>query len=384
MDGGDVMKSILLTVLRRVALIAIIVFAARSVYAQVEVDKYYFYDGRTLLTVYNEDPRQVDPKQHQILYWEIRLYKRGEPTGGHNYWGSISGKSANSVLNQLKREQDFQKQYAKWIGRDYEDEEFTHFNPLGPIARTKLEPTKVQPSSKDQALVQQLEKYYERLKPLYDLFSNIQKVLSKQPRQNNPFRGVGKVTKEYADNLAHATAHIRKLQAFFAGPVMTDQLSKLSNELDGFITNAESLMPEVKNLLDLKTQDGVRWKSVTTYTRNDRYGTEIPVTSEQTVLIQGDHLIWSNRDNAPEDPNDQRILQGTYTCQLSAINDVSDISFSYGSWGFIISFSSPCKFRIENLDRGTVSHGAIMNIHPSFEKESDALEARTNLTEIAK
>ena len=243
--------------------------------------------------------------------------------------------------------------------------------------------------------MKQLGDYYVRLQPLYQLFSNVQKVLSKQPKQKNPFRDVGKITKEYADNLAHATAHIRRLQTFLAGPVMADQVSKLSNDLDGFIKNAESLVPEVNRMLG--AQEQVVWKSEFIRLRsNVLVDGKWEEREEQSATVTGDNLIITFRRTVPSKTEySGHNLRSTTTCKLSSFHkmedvwDLSDREVINGEervWKFRVWFSVPCERRYEDFDEGTVETRVSQDTpdytQVYFARKSDADEAHSYIRQL--
>src|SRR5437870_4573157 len=94
--------------------------------ALAQQPSYYVDDGRGLRPVYNQDPTTV-----QVEKWQVRLYKRGQPTGGNDYWGSISGKSAGRIMEELRAAQQGERNWCKFIGAPYPEED-TYTNPLGP------------------------------------------------------------------------------------------------------------------------------------------------------------------------------------------------------------------------------------------------------------
>src|SRR5688572_23853429 len=99
------------------------------------IPTYYVDDGTTIAPVYSNDL-----PTSKIQEWQVRLYRRGEPTGGRDNWGLITGSTSDKVMEELRSSQAFEKRYARWIGKPEEYEINTHFNYLGPIAIVKPQP----------------------------------------------------------------------------------------------------------------------------------------------------------------------------------------------------------------------------------------------------
>lgn len=146
---------------------------------------FYIQDGKTLFFHPYGNPDDIKPSE-----WQVRLYKRGQSTGGNDNWGLISEKSASKVLETLKKDQDFERRWEKWCGCSWGAD--THFNPLGPIAVIKKP-----------LLSKQIFDAYDKSIEIYLRARDIQKkyqllILGKE-QKNNQFSGIGKVIKEYME-----------------------------------------------------------------------------------------------------------------------------------------------------------------------------------------
>lgn len=199
---------------RRLCLAAVAVtipFTARA-------EPFYIQDGPSIRYVENGDPAQVVSKE-----WQIRLYKNGRPTGGKDNWGLITGKSIESVKRQLSNSQDFQRQYAKWAGFDYQTEVYTFFNPLGPIALFR-------PPSGNPSLLERLAKEMDRFGDVRRTARRIQEFLSDKPSNANPYRGIGGFLMSYGRSLVEAEKKLQELQRRLS--VNEESIRALGRDLD--------------------------------------------------------------------------------------------------------------------------------------------------------
>jgi hypothetical protein len=96
---------------------------------------FYIDNGGTLQKVENGDPTKI-----KVIEWQVRLYKSGKPKGSNDNWGLITGLTAQTVMEKLKKAQNFELSYNNWAGRGrVPDDVFTYFNALGPIAKVERE-----------------------------------------------------------------------------------------------------------------------------------------------------------------------------------------------------------------------------------------------------
>lgn len=172
-------------------------------------ETYYIRNGNQISKVEHSDPTKVNAKE-----WQVLLFKRGASKTPGTQWGLISGKSAEEVMHKLKSNQDFEIRYNKWAGKGaVQDEVYTHFNPLGPVAVVeKSSPGKS--SKQDNELKEKLNKVltvYNNVKEYLDNQEKIAKILS-ESNTETPFDDVGNVFKEYTENLKQAFQRVSDLQ----------------------------------------------------------------------------------------------------------------------------------------------------------------------------
>jgi len=171
-------------------------------------------DGQTISKIENGVADQVRPSE-----WQVRLYKNGAPTGGRDNWGLITGKTAASVMEQLKREQQFQIRFARFAGTDYRMEVCTHFNPLGPIAVVKQSKTRnpyaggwdkgENPYALPLTKIREMQKAVETVNELREYGDLVKQIAESNERFPQTERG--RTLREYLDNLKFVSQQGMKL-----------------------------------------------------------------------------------------------------------------------------------------------------------------------------
>jgi len=151
--------------------------------------EYYVDDRGSINKATAEDLTQVQAEE-----WQVRLYRKGQTTGGRNHWGLITGSTAESVMKKLRKSQAFQKACAKFFNLDYTQEELTYFNYLGPIAVFK----KVKPGFG--GLLPDLEKVQEKVKFMLEIHEHLETILQTAPKEPT-FAKLGQGMNEYLENL---------------------------------------------------------------------------------------------------------------------------------------------------------------------------------------
>lgn len=146
---------------------------------------FWVYDGVSTNWV------EGDPDDYKAKEWQIRLFKKSQAAGQGRWWGLTTGKSASSVMKELKSSQAFERKYEKWCGCDWG--ESTFFNPQGPIAVVEKSQTK-----KTQQLLGKATDLYEQIKTIRKIYYDT--------KGDYPFIGVspglGDVIYGYGKNFA--------------------------------------------------------------------------------------------------------------------------------------------------------------------------------------
>ena len=169
--------------------------------SSARADTYYVDDGRTISRVDSGSFTDIAPD-----VWQERLYRRGQATEGSENWGLIEGKSAQSVVTQLRDAQDFEKRYERWCACG--EDSFTYFNALGPIAVFKSTP--------QNDLLNVVLPIVARLNKLRKLFDQISDIVAEKSKNNNQFARVGEALKEYSENLKDIQKRISVFQNILA------------------------------------------------------------------------------------------------------------------------------------------------------------------------
>ena len=74
---------------------------------------YYVWDGQNLT------PANTDPSEAQADTWAVWLYKKNKSQTENFHWGTSEGKSASAVMDNLKKDQAFEKKYERWCDCDW-------------------------------------------------------------------------------------------------------------------------------------------------------------------------------------------------------------------------------------------------------------------------
>lgn len=214
-----------------IALVLLLLFFALTMAKGQDQTTYYVYDGTTLQTVHD------DPARATYTNWQIWLFKKdgfmGSYTGSTGSWGSIEGKSAQSVMKQLKAEQNFEKVYERWCNCEWGADTF--FNPRGPVAvigrAIEHRPVALQK-------LDEIEKLYERASKVAEL---VQAALAKQ-------RVLDSIPlKEYVDSVKNALDRANTLHGLMNHFIEPD-LAYINQELvktTEAVSQAEQIAPKL-------------------------------------------------------------------------------------------------------------------------------------------
>ncbi len=208
-----------MTMLRRCLFVAVVFFLFG---APARAQQYYIDDGESIRPVYSGQPGDVQPE-----YWTIRLYRKGQSTGGRDNWGSITGKTAAEVMDELREGQRIEEEDERVNGPSRSG--LTDFNYTGPIAVMRKEKTN------QQQLADALERIWEARHTLKTLWDGTRK-------ESNPFRDVGRVSSEYTDNLRDARKRLRQVEKDLDH--LNPKIDEIDRGLDDFQQTLDSLSKE--------------------------------------------------------------------------------------------------------------------------------------------
>lgn len=215
---------------------------------------YYEQRGNQVVKVTGQDPTQLVAKE-----WVVRLYKMNAPNSGANYWGTISGATADEVMKKLKTDQDFEISYNKFIGKGaVKDLIFTHFNPLGPIAIVDEGRSSDEVQSQyGEEVVTITQKLKEYMQASTEAKKKLDVILKGKPV--TAFDNVGEVFKEYSSNLKDAIKQLLSLKKML--------YTQTANSMDNIAANIESINQDF-SVLDMakNTIDNVLSKNTSSKT----------------------------------------------------------------------------------------------------------------------
>ena len=179
------------------------------------------------LSYVDGDPNSFEGKVKQ---WEIWLFPKGKIKGDNfEYWGEITDRTAAGATAQLQSSQSFERGWEKWCSCPYGSSTF--FNPLGPIAVLESE----KPHSSidrdpatgkarvrertpetshllDQFGLNSVLDTSAKLARAYTLYNRIARQVEGSGK--NPLKDVGKVTRDYLNQLKYAQQRVRQLEAW--------------------------------------------------------------------------------------------------------------------------------------------------------------------------
>jgi len=254
--------------------ISICTFNCTSVLAQNT--SYYIQDEQG-----NVQEQTGDVNEVQAAEWHVRLYREGERTGGRNYHGLLIGESAEDVMAQLKEGQEFQRSFAKWTGRDYRLDPSTYFNPLGPIAVIRA------PRPEVSRVLEGLIAAAKKIREFRRLYKQADRLLSNNPKSAATNPQIGRVLREYIDNLKDAESRVVALQSQIRTDSLIGTIEHGMSVITDSLNKAESHRAALKAFLSNTTDSSADWKS---FSSQEQSGDEqIETTSK--VLIENTSLI---------------------------------------------------------------------------------------------
>lgn len=206
---------------------------------------FYIQTGSGITKIEDGDPLQINVKE-----WQVRLYRRNAPTSGTAFWGTIKGSSANEVMETLKKQQQFELDFNKFIGKgSVEDNVFTHFNPLGPIAVADVPKASELPLNNSKKRVSDL---YEKATDLFytglEVKNNLDVILN---GKENPYDGVGSNFMQYSENIKDNILQLRILQNLLVNSHVTtlQNINTRINEISKKLNITQAKLNKVRTSL---------------------------------------------------------------------------------------------------------------------------------------
>jgi hypothetical protein len=214
-------------------LLALTIFLLTPCYSFAQ-NPFYIQKGNGITKIENTNPSQIKAKE-----WQVRLYKKGVTKTGNSYWGTIKGKTASEVMIKLKSNQDFELRFNTFIGKgNVQDDVFTNFNPLGPIAI--IDESLIEKSPNKDSF----EKLTELTGMAKEHFSTYSEVKNKldvilKGKPTNAFDNVGYVFREYTSNLKDAFLQINSLRKLLENNISVS-MDKINKEIEGINNKLEA------------------------------------------------------------------------------------------------------------------------------------------------
>jgi hypothetical protein len=108
---------------------------------------FWVWNGTSLTRVYDNNTSQFVVRE-----WQVWLYNMGKPTGGKDYWGMLTGRTSEEVMQRLKQDQGFELRSNNFFGKGrVPSQTLGNFNPLGPIAIVERPAPKATPTPRPAA-----------------------------------------------------------------------------------------------------------------------------------------------------------------------------------------------------------------------------------------
>jgi hypothetical protein len=208
---------------------------------------FYIQSGGNVTKVENGDPSRLN-----ITEWQVRLYKRGASTTGSSYWGTITGSTASEVMEKLRKEQAFELDFNKFIGKGrIEDDVYTHFNSLGPIAL--IDASKASELSLTDERKKLADLYAKAVDIFYDgkdINNNLKSILPET--EENRYGDIGSNFTDYAFNLKDAVLQIIILRNLLFNQTTTSlqNINKRISEIDTKLNDARVKQKKVLSAID--------------------------------------------------------------------------------------------------------------------------------------
>ena len=259
-----------------------LLFAFQPSQAQQQ-NTYYVYNGTTLEAMFD------NPTHAHSTHWQIWLYQAPmhiphyTASLPYSRWGLIEGRSAESVIEQLKASLSFEEAYLNFFGPGTWGR-YTFFNPLGPIAIV------------DQAIKKEPPAQLYQLSELSYRLNNV--ITAVQPSlENNESEGSSSPVKEYFDQIRDCLEQVSGLYSQLAH--VRPQLHVINVEIfrtGAALAWAENNVPQITAVLpSVKLPAGNAWMSHTEWAGSD--GTiQVAITEAGPAVLV--HQSWTGGDGS--------------------------------------------------------------------------------------
>jgi len=154
--------------------------------------------------------------------WQIKLYKQDG-----REWGMITGKTLESVQRQLKKNQDFDEEYARFFHIPVESVGSNYQHPGKPTCKVPCggnsSSSRTDADDEDRDRKDEIDQAADDIQQkMIDEIKRVTKALYKiEKKIGNPYRAVGFVMKDYANTLKDVFKRQKELRAKLAGTTAT-------------------------------------------------------------------------------------------------------------------------------------------------------------------
>lgn len=260
---------------------------------------FYIQNGNSFTKVEEGNPAQINAKE-----WQVRLYKRNASTSGTLYWGTIKGNSASEVMEILKKQQQFELDFNKFIGKgSVEDEVYTHFNPLGPIAVTDAPKASELPLTEAQKKVADL---YQQTTDIFytglDVKNNLDVIIK---GKENAYADIGSNFMQYSENIKDNILQLRLLQNLLVNSHATTlqnintRINEISKKLNITQAKLNKVTTSLKNFTTTQNENKIPSISSSSI---QNIVSALPTkykNSIQTVLEANDNQLTNMKASVP-------------------------------------------------------------------------------------
>lgn len=226
------------TLLWRLAAGLLLTFASYATQLRAQTPSYYLETaGGEVVPGIGIDAELIHAKE-----WQVRLYKRGEAAVGRGNWGLITGPSAAAVTQTLtvwRRDED----WARRASPGY-NPVLTVYNSLGPIAIMDARPPI---RSVD---LQSVRKKFKELNELHEMWASVSEIRNSKPRDEDPFKGLGRTLLEYDKALQDAFRRLAELKAQLSvGSASAQDVAEALRQVDADLTTAKASWPPIAEVI---------------------------------------------------------------------------------------------------------------------------------------
>jgi hypothetical protein len=346
----------------RAIFLAFFVSIGCPLFSQVD---FYMDKGDGHLTLVNGYADEIN-----ATVWLYRLYKAGEPTQGNNFWGVVIGSTLENAKKRLESSQDFELRYNAFMGKGRtQDKTYTHFNPLGPIARmddNNYDSDKQKAGTTYQHIYETAKDYFNTYQ---DIDKQVKQILNGKPI--NPFDNFGKTFKEYTSNLKDALGQVFKLKNLLSSGRSLDQLMlQTQQEMDQkwaiLKQNKNQMLDAIANYSPSNNTEKHTGGNYVVFT----YMNNVPTATMHKNVYYISSPIWYNGNRMEFERNFKSKILPQFVQKIPDYLLVMSPGFVFydNDTRDLIKTQEQCERVIQNLKRSIINGG-----HTSSDEDPEIL-----------